>query len=538
MNRHIFTPLRWAAAALCCCLLLASAPLAAGAKLNMAYLYGAAGGSTAAVARADGTLDEVSPGYFELNPDGSLKLTGGISRSAVAQLQAQGVRVVPFLSNHWDRELGAAALENREALARQLAEAVAAYGLDGVSLDLENMTAEHRQPYVELAQRLRSLLPAGKTLAVAVAANPRNFTTGWHASYDYSQLADAADYLMIMAYDEHYRGSAPGPVASRAFVERSIAYALDRAPAEKIVLGIPLYGRIWNDAGGEICGIGISDRQIETLLQQFGGSVTYDTAQQAAVARITIPGGGTTVSVAGYALTPGSYTIWYADEQAKKGLLALADTYDLRGAGSWSLGQETEATWDYFSLWLNGCFWEDLQGHWARQHAVEANASGLMQGVSASRFVPDRTLTRAEAAAVLCRLLDLPGASGAAPDFGDTAGHWARAEIAAAAEAGLVEGTGGGQFRPDVPVTREQLAVMLYRAAELAGADVSGMADLSGFSDSRSISAYAKAAMAWAVDAGLLTGSGGRLSPGSGATRAQTAALLNRFQEAVPARQV
>lgn len=74
---------------------------------------------------------------------------------------------------------------------------------------------------------------------------PKGWNTGWHGSYDYSALSKYADYLMIMAYDEHYQGSPAGPVAGMEFVEESIKYALKHVPKEKIVLGVPFFGRVW-----------------------------------------------------------------------------------------------------------------------------------------------------------------------------------------------------------------------------------------------------------------------------------------------------
>ena len=178
-----------AAAALLCAAVLA-AP--AQARVSLSYINGP--GAAAAVSTAQGALNQVSPAWLELNPDGSLRLTGA-SRSFVEEMHRQNIAVLPFLSNHWDRTLGQAALDNREALTDQLAQVVRDYDLDGISLDLENMTKEHADEYTDMVRLLRQKLPKGKQIAVAVAANPRNFTTGWHASYDYAGLAEWADYL-------------------------------------------------------------------------------------------------------------------------------------------------------------------------------------------------------------------------------------------------------------------------------------------------------------------------------------------------------
>lgn len=82
-------------------------------------------------------------------------------------------------------------------------------GLDGVNVDIENVTEKQRTQYTELVRRLRESLPSDKEVSVAVAANPSGWNTGWHGSYDYAELGKYADHLFIMAYDEHYQGGAP-----------------------------------------------------------------------------------------------------------------------------------------------------------------------------------------------------------------------------------------------------------------------------------------------------------------------------------------
>lgn len=507
---------RTAAALLCCAFLAAPA---AAAQVSLSYINGP--GSVAAVDAAQGALNQVSPAWLELNDDGSLRLSGA-SRAFVSQMHDRGIAVLPFLSNHWDRDLGRAAIENRQALTDQLAKAVRDYDLDGISLDLENMTAEHADDYTDLVRLLRQKLPKDKQIAVAVAANPRNFTTGWHASYDYAGLAEWADYLMVMTYDEHYRGGTAGPVASLDFVERSIRYALERVPAEQLVLGVAFYGRIWGEDGSAAQGVGIREVQVSQLMELYGTDTVYDRQEGAAMATLTIPETAT-VAVAGVPLTAGEYTVWHSSAAGRKAILQLVEQYGLLGAGSWSLGQETADTWDYYSLWLHGAYFDDMVGHWSRNAVAQAVADGWVQGVSNDRFAPEGTLTRAQTASLLARLLELPAGTSS---FSDTAGHWAEDDIAAAAAAGLVQGRGDGIFAPDAPVTRQELAVMLHRAAGSPGASTSA---LRGFSDAGQVSDWAGTAMAWAVNEGLFTGSGGKLLPRSNTTRAQAVTLLSRY---------
>lgn len=214
------------------------------AKFNMSYLYGNYN-YISLVERTKGALNEVSPSYFDLNKDGSL-LLNPVDTNLVNKMHQKGITVVPFLSNHWDRDTGRKALANKENLATQIVNAIKKYNLDGVNVDLENLTEEDRISYVSFVRELRAKLPTNKTLSVAVAANPNGWNTGWQGSYDYKELGNVADYIILMAYDEHYEGGEEGPVASIEFVEDSIKYALKYISCDKLVLGVPFYGRYWS----------------------------------------------------------------------------------------------------------------------------------------------------------------------------------------------------------------------------------------------------------------------------------------------------
>ena len=320
-------------------------------KYNMTYLYGS-GNYISMINDTNNALDEVSPSYFDLDTSGNL-LINTIDYNLIRTMHSEGRKVVPFFSNHWDREVGRLALNNREKVTTEIANAVVKYDLDGVNVDIENVTEKDKEAYTDLVRLLRKKLPKSKSVVVSVAANPNNWTTGWHGSYDYANLAKYADYLMIMAYDEHYEGGDAGAVAGIEFVEKSIQYALERVEKNKIVLGIPLYGRYWKDSTSTGGGKAVSLEKVSELVRTCSGKITFDEKSKSPKAEIFVSAVGTRPKVNDKTLQPGSYTIWYENEESIREKLELINKYDIKGAGTWRLGMEEKIIWDIFKEYLS-----------------------------------------------------------------------------------------------------------------------------------------------------------------------------------------
>lgn len=160
--------------------------------------------------------------------------------------------------------------------------------------------------------------------------------------------------------------------------------------------------------------------------------------------------------------------------------------------------------------------------------------NGLMSGTSATTFSPDATTTRGMIVTILHRLEGTPAVSTSGTFADVAAGQYYTDAVEWASANGIVGGYGNGRFGPNDPITREQMAAILYRYAAYKEYDVSGAADLSGYSDASSISSYARIAMQWANHSGLVNGtSGATLSPQGSATRAQAAVILYRFCEEI-----
>lgn len=170
---------------------------------------------------------------------------------------------------------------------------------------------------------------------------------------------------------------------------------------------------------------------------------------------------------------------------------------------------------------------------WYYSSVRYAYDNGLFSGVSHDSFGPGDSMDRSMLATVLYSLDGKPAAGKSG--FADVAdGAWYADAVAWAAEHGIVSGVGGGAFTPGGTITREQLAVMLYRYAQYKGYDVSKTADLSGYADRDKLSDWAAQAVQWACGSGLMAGrSAAQLAPEGTLTRAEAATMLKAFCENV-----
>ena len=164
---------------------------------------------------------------------------------------------------------------------------------------------------------------------------------------------------------------------------------------------------------------------------------------------------------------------------------------------------------------------------WYKDAVQYAYAGGLMTGVSDTEFAPEATTTRAMIVSILARLEGVTTAEAAG--FADVDDNdWYATAVNWAANVGVVNGYEDNTFQPNTAITREQLAAILMNYAACIGEDVSNRADLTGYTDQPST--WAEETMQWAVAEGLISGvTADTLQPQGAATRAQVAAILQRF---------
>lgn len=191
--------------------------------------------------------------------------------------------------------------------------------------------------------------------------------------------------------------------------------------------------------------------------------------------------------------------------------------------GKWRLGSGGEVAAPL-------SFTDVPEGQWFYDDVRFVVERGLFQGRSDTLFAPADTMERGMMTTVLHRLAGGPAVD-YTPAFTDIPdGLWYTKGTIWCAQMGIVNGVGDGLFAPGDTVTRQQIAVMIYNYAVKTGKNPGERGTLSAFPDAGSVAPWAGDAMSWAVGAGILSGSDGRLLPGDGAQRAQVAAMLHRFQ--------
>ncbi|MCF6093725.1 S-layer homology domain-containing protein [Microaerobacter geothermalis] len=483
--------------------------LASGAHIpqqTLVYLYG--GTTNTYIKQLNITKDKVeivSPNFFVLNKDG--QLTIDVNESLVKYIRETGKKIIPFISNHWNRQSGILALKNQDQIVAQLVKSIVSYDLDGLNYDIENLTESERDLQTQFIKKLADKLqPLGKTVTVAIPPVSGNQSTGWFASFDYEAIGKIADYIYVMTYDQHYEGSPPGPVAGIPWIKESLDYLTKIIPPEKIILGLPFYGRTWSSGSK---GKGINYSQIENLISTYGGKPGWDGENQVPYVKLYDKRGNFL------------YEIWYENERSLTQKLQLVNQYQLAGWGAWRLGQEDPAFWFKVDRYQNNPF-RDISTYWGRDAILSLNRLHLINGYQDGTFRPNQTITREEMAQLLKRVMKLPDKKGF--PFSDVPmERWSSSSIGTISLYGLMKGYPDGTFKPAHPVTRAELAAILSRSFSFNTSEEKRMfPDIVGH--------WAEKAISTLQMSGVINGyENGLFKPDQPVTRGEVSAILNRI---------
>ena len=306
-------------------------------------------------------LNVISPSWFYLKDE-----TGNIGSLAstdyVTYCHQHNVEVWALVSNFGAEDQG---LENpdlttilthtssRDNLVNNLISAAIQYNLDGINIDFESVDPEVGDSYIQFIREL-SLKCANNGIVLSV---DNYVPTAYTAFYDRAEQALFADYVVIMAYDEHYSGTEPGSVASIGWVTEGIENTMKEVPADQIILGMPFYARVWRltPADGESLP---EDGAIVDSFTNF--DISCNSASMGEQKRLASANGVTPVwsdEVGQYYVeykNGGSiYQIWMEDATSIEAKLKVMDSFKLAGGAFWKLGLEQESVWDTIIKYIN-----------------------------------------------------------------------------------------------------------------------------------------------------------------------------------------
>lgn len=275
-------------------------------------------------------VNVVSPTWFELiDQDGAIKSLG--SNEYMNWAKSKGYEVWGLFSNGFDPQLTHAAFkdyETRQTIIRQLLHFSNMYDLNGLNIDIENVNEEDG-PLI--TQFMREATPYFREAGLVVSMDITFIAGGnWSAFYEREKLADIVDYLVVMAYDEHW-GSSPqaGSVASFPWVESNLQRLLEVVPNDQLILGIPLYTRLWKEElqeNGEITvsSQALSMEKVQEWMTERNLSSTYDDQTGQNYLEYFDEDEQST------------YKVWLEDEMSLRKRAQIAIDYELAGVASWA----------------------------------------------------------------------------------------------------------------------------------------------------------------------------------------------------------
>lgn len=285
-------------------------------------------------------VNVLSPTWFSMI-DGEGNVRSQADLEYVKWAHKQNMEVWGLLSNSFEPDLTSKAMSSfvsRINIIKQMLKYADLYELDGINLDFENVYTKDGNNITQFVRELKPLAEA-KGLIVSIDVTPKSKSEMWSLFLDRQALAEVTDFLIVMAYDEHWASSPKaGSVASLPWVKSAMQRILseDKVPPEKLILGIPLYTRVWSeeikDGETKVSSKALSMDSVADIIETKKLKSTYlESPKQNYVE---------------YKEENVLKKIWIEDEVSLKSRVELAKTLELGGIGSWNRSFANKKAWE------------------------------------------------------------------------------------------------------------------------------------------------------------------------------------------------
>ncbi|MBE6030494.1 MAG: hypothetical protein E7225_02710 [Clostridiales bacterium] len=313
---------------------------AIGQKINLAWQY-ISNVSPEAPSPIDG-IDIMAPTWFRLVVNGNGEIENVGDRGYTDLCHDNGFMVWATITNNFSSSYTTTLFNDETIEDKAIAQYIfyaCLYDVDGINIDFESVKDADADGLTEFTMKMRKYTePQGLVLSIdTMVPKP------WNSEYDRDALSDYVDYLAVMSYDEHYAGSKiPGSISSIPFVIEAIEGCLDEGvPAEKLLMGVPLYTRVWtvNSNGSIISNPAVTMERMNEIIDENDLDLTYLSYEMQ--------------NYAEYKNSGGTAKVWIEDETSITNRLSLVYEYDIAGSACWQFNQGTDEIWEVFDRYLH-----------------------------------------------------------------------------------------------------------------------------------------------------------------------------------------
>lgn len=283
-------------------------------------------------------VNVVSPSFFYMTKYSTTNVYENVGNEGIAYVNwahGNGYQIWPMLTNSNMNETSKmlSDYKSRENVINQIIKYIKQYNLDGINIDFEGMYETDKDNFsrflIEIRPRLNEI---GAVLSVDVTAP--DGAPEWSLCYDRYTIGKVADYVMFMAYDQYgVSATKAGTTAGHNWVEANVKKFLgqEEVKAEKIILGIPFYTRVWKEINGNVISSVVNIGNVNNLIPSNATKTWDEDLQQYYV---EYKKGGAT------------YKIWVEDEKSIEAKLDLVSKYNLGGAAYWEYDRATNSIWN------------------------------------------------------------------------------------------------------------------------------------------------------------------------------------------------
>lgn len=290
------------------------------------------------VLSGDAGINVVSPTWFRIaDNDGGLSDIGSLDY--VKKCHDKGVQVWALFSNFENKSVDTTTVLNhtssRDNLVNNMIAKAIAYNLDGINVDFEQVSTDAKDGYVEFIKEL-SIKCENNDIILSVD----NYSpTASSLHYNRKVQAQYADYLIVMAYDEHYAGGGEaGSNASISFVKKAVSESLKEVPKDQLILGMPFYSRIWKTKDGVLSTETIGMKSESDYIKSHNAQETWqdDLGQ----------------NYVEFSEDDATYQLWVEDEKSLALKLGVMKDNGLAGGAFWKEGLESDSVWEIIGKYM------------------------------------------------------------------------------------------------------------------------------------------------------------------------------------------